>query len=428
MAEHARALSAAGQAEAAAAAVTEALDAQGPEGDGRTWLLRLRAELHAAAGDDRAAATDLEDALGAGDADALPALVAALDRRRLRAAEGGDFAAERDATMRLVDVLPRAGQSDVAEALLAGWTERAPRDAEALRRVGDLHASAGRWDDAVTIFQRLVQAEEGPEQVAAALRLADACERAGRPEEARDGLERAYERNRGDEGLRHRLRALYEGLAMPREAARLWMDDADFAPDEDARFERLRRAGETWLDQASDPGQAVVVLEQARALRPSDHDITVLLADAFTAAERLADASQLLNDAIAGHRNRRSKELAVLQHRMGRLAYAAADHAVEMAWLNAALDTDPQNGQVAAELADVAMELQNYEIALKALRAVALMKSPGPMSRAMAFLKQGRIAHAQGDSKRAIFLARKSLSEDANLTEAQDFLREIGAE
>jgi len=50
------------------------------------------------------------------------------------------------------------------------------------------------------------------------------------------------------------------------------------------------------------------------------------------------------------------------------------------------------------------------------------------MSRAMAFLRQGMIARSQGDAKKAVFLARKALSEDATLEEARAFLREIGAE
>jgi tetratricopeptide (TPR) repeat protein len=151
----------------------------------------------------------------------------------------------------------------------------------------------------------------------------------------------------------------------------------------------------------------------------------VLLADAYASADRLEDASQVLNEAINSHRGRRSKELAVLQHRMGRLAYAAGDHTVELAWLNAALDSDMQNGQVASELAEVAMETENYETALKALRAVTLMKTPGPMSRALAFLRQGQIAQRQGDARKAAFLARKALSEDAALEEAQEFLQSL---
>jgi len=74
------------------------------------------------------------------------------------------------------------------------------------------------------------------------------------------------------------------------------------------------------------------------------------------------------------------------------------------------------------------MELGNHEVSLKALRAITLMKNPSPMSRAQAFLKQGVIALAQGDQKKAVFLARKSLSEDASLDDAHQFLAQLGAE
>ena len=84
--------------------------------------------------------------------------------------------------------------------------------------------------------------------------------------------------------------------------------------------------------------------------------------------------------------------------------------------------------EIAAELADVSMELGNHEVALKALRAVTLMKNPAPMSRAQAFLKQGVIASSQGDAKKAVFLARKALSEDPTLEDAQRFLAQIVAE
>ena len=57
-----------------------------------------------------------------------------------------------------------------------------------------------------------------------------------------------------------------------------------------------------------------------------------------------------------------------------------------------------------------------------------LMKNPAPMSRAQAFLKQGVIALAQNDQKKALFLARKALAEDATLDEAHQFLAQLGAE
>ena len=46
----------------------------------------------------------------------------------------------------------------------------------------------------------------------------------------------------------------------------------------------------------------------------------------------------------------------------------------------------------------------------------------------MAFLKQGQVARTQGDAKKAAFFARKALSEDATLAEAQQFLDGLGGE
>lgn len=278
------------------------------------------------------------------------------------------------------------------------------------------------------VWHQLVGATQGEARIEAALRLADACAQAGHPEQAQAGLETAYEAHRDNVALRGRLRALYEAAGLGPETAALWIDEAAFSEEEGARFEAWRNAGASFADLAGDFAQAVDALEKARALRPSDHETIVRLSDAYTSLERLEEASALLNEAITAHKGRRSKELATLQHRMARLAYAAGDSAVELAWLNAALDTDMQNGQVASELADVAMEAGNYDTALKALRAVTLMKNPGPMSRALAFLRQGQIASAQGDPKKAVFLARKALSEDPQLEEGHAFLRELGVE
>ena len=63
--------------------------------------------------------------------------------------------------------------------------------------------------------------------------------------------------------------------------------------------------------------------------------------------------------------------------------------------------------------------------ALNALRAVTLMKAEGPMTRAEAFLHQARIAHQRGEERRAVLWARKAKSEDPNLQEADEFLRQI---
>jgi hypothetical protein len=62
---------------------------------------------------------------------------------------------------------------------------------------------------------------------------------------------------------------------------------------------------------------------------------------------------------------------------------------------------------------------------MKALRAITLMKNPGPMTRAQAFLRQGILAMNEGDKRKAIFLTKKALTEDPHLEEAQSYLKQL---
>jgi tetratricopeptide (TPR) repeat protein len=115
----------------------------------------------------------------------------------------------------------------------------------------------------------------------------------------------------------------------------------------------------------------------------------------------------------------------MLQQRMGTIAGLIGDQQNQIGWLNAALDTDAQNSEAASLLADVATEVGQLDIALKALKAIALMKSPKPITRAMAYVRQALIAQHQGDVRKAIQLARKAQSEDATLEDAIALLAEL---
>ena len=81
---------------------------------------------------------------------------------------------------------------------------------------------------------------------------------------------------------------------------------------------------------------------------------------------------------------------------------------------------------IEGDIADAAIAVQNYDLAMKALRAITMMEDPKPISRAMAFLKQAQIAQLRGDPRRAQHWARKAKSLDDNLVEADAFLAEIG--
>ena len=423
--EHARDLSSAGDNDAAAAALDEALAQAGEGSASEPSLRRARGAVLRAAGRVAEAVAELELARTREPEVTLPVLLDALDALRDDARARDDRAQERAAANRVATLAADAGDSARACAALESWVEHEPTDKDSLRTLASLHADAARWDAVVSVYQRLANASEGSEKLDATLRLAEACERAERLGDARGSLEEIFREQPENEPARAWLRRVYTALDAHSELAELSLEDARHAPAEAIRFDRLRQAGKLFV-LAGRNEDAVAPLEQALKLRAGDHESTVGLVDAYIAIGNIDSASTLLQTAINGHRNRRSAELGALQYRMARAAAAVGDQGVQLAWLNAALESDHQNGAVASELAELAMTFDDLDTALKALRALTLMKAPGPMTRAEAFYRQGVIAFKQGDPRKAAFLAKRALSEDADLSAARELLTQLG--
>ena len=413
-----------GDVDTAHAEATAALQADTVSATDRPEVLRILARLSAALGDRGAALEALEQGFALDAAGTAGPLVAMLMATRRAAEEAGDMDAARVAVMRLVEVLAAAGDRAQSRDVLADWALSRGDDVGALNRLEAMDLLAERWPDVVESTRRLVVLSQGEEQVEVALLLADAAEAAGTPGSAREGLEQAHRAQPGEARLSERLAALYEAIGARRELAALLIEEAAAAEDEQG-FELYRRAGRLLVDEG-DAEAALGPLSAALGLMPDDHHTQVTLADAYIATQRIAEAGQLLEHAIGEHTRRRSPELAQLQHRMARLAHAVEDRDLEFQWLAAALDADKNNADVAGEYALLAMELEDWDKALLALRAVTLCRTEGVMSRALAFLHQARIAHTRGESRRALLWARKARSEDPDLEEAEAFLAELG--
>jgi tetratricopeptide (TPR) repeat protein len=420
-------LSSAGLHAAGASDVAQALEHHAEPSAERAYLLRMRARLELAVGNPFPAVADLEEAYAFAPKESGHELAHGLDAQRAAAAASGDMETERAATHRLARVLSDVGEHESSRAVLAEWVERSPRDREALRVLRETDLRAERWDDVARHNARLVEVEEGEAQVEAALGLADACRRLGQPQYARDGLEHAQRAQPHDERVRDAIRTLYEEIGAHRELAGMLLEDAAAATgDEERRFGLLRRAGELYVTSVGDAEAALGPLSEAAAMRPEDHDLIILLADSYMGSSRLQEAVELLQDAINSFKKRRSPHLAAMQLRMARIAGISGDPDTQKEWLNVALEADKNNNEVAAELAELAIYLGDDDTALKALRVVTLQKTPGPMTKAVAFLRQAQIAHRQGDQQKAVLWARRARLEDDSLGEAQQFLEQIG--
>jgi tetratricopeptide (TPR) repeat protein len=409
--------------------VTAALAAHASDMARRLPLLLKRASLRIELEDERGALADLEEATTLAGDGARP-IAAELERLSARAAQRGDVSTGRTIGLLLAAVLSKAGDPEGARARLLDLLRRDAKDREALRALAQIDKQAARWDAVIATYRRLVTLEEGDAVVLAASELADACERIGRQEDARGALERARLVAPRAEGLHERLARLYEHIGAYKELAEMSLSYAAEAKDVAGRFAHLVRAGALLVQHVTDSNVAISALEEAHALRPADMECIVLLADAYTLAGRTADAVELVNVAILAHKGKRSRELSALHHRLARAAHSVGDRASELAWLTSALDVDAQNGFVAAELAQIALEDRHLDLATRALRAVTLLKNPttSPMSKAVAYQKLGEVAREQGDVKRAVLLLKRALDEDPTLATARALLDALAVE
>ncbi len=386
-------------------------------------LLVRRAALQTAAGKDDAAFVDLEKAFALSMDVASAPMLAHLEARRAAAAARQDEAAEGAAVLALAGVAARTGDSAGAAYALGRWLAAHPRDLAGWRALQQVHFDAGVWSAAADVARRRLAVEQGPGLEDAAITLADACAQLERPGDAREGLESVLRDQPRSEAVRDRLAALYDAAGDHRALAALSLAAVDTARDDIERFKLLLRAGETLLRTVGDAEASLEPLQRAWQIRPGDIEATVHLADALVLLRRLTEAEAVLRQAVDAAKGRRSRDLAQVQHRLARIAQSGGDDRAALQWLAIALDSDFQNGLVASEVVDAAMALGEDEIALKALRALALMKNPQPMTRGVAFVRQGQIALKQGDKKKAMFFARKALGEDAQLPEAQELFK-----
>ncbi|HEX7840972.1 MAG TPA: tetratricopeptide repeat protein, partial [Kofleriaceae bacterium] len=417
------ALAAAGELDAAQRAIGEALATV--QGAGRLSLLLLRANFRQQLGDDASAVSDLTEAYELDKERGPEDLVNGLERLRVRAERDSDLATERTATLRLAQLLVATGEIERGRAFLVAWIERDPRDADPLYQLCDLDESISHWDGVAAAATRLAYITEGEAQVEAALRAATACTQAGRPAESVPVLELVHQQQPAASVVRDKLRDVYEAAGEFRLLAGVLLADADHGTDPIARFANYKRAAELYLYRLEDAESAQAPAQRALELVPDDHAALMLNVDILIQSGRLDDAGRTLETAI-GAQKKRTPELAVLQQRMGKVAAAQGDKDGQLNWLKKAFDVDRKNAEVAAELAHLATEIGDYELALKPLRAITLMDNPSPITRPMALLWEARIEHFRGNRAKAELWAKKALREDPAFSDAQQFLDELG--
>jgi tetratricopeptide (TPR) repeat protein len=181
------------------------------------------------------------------------------------------------------------------------------------------------------------------------------------------------------------------------------------------------------LNERKSPVDAVPLLEQATALVPSDRELLLLLCDAYTAAHRERDAAQVLEKVIASFGGRRTKELSLYHHRLGKALAQLGDKDVALAQLDMAFKIDPGSISVLKDLGVLALETNDLERAQKTFKALLLQRldPQAGISKGEVFCYLGEISAKQGDKAKAVQMLERAIENEPSLARAKAKLREL---
>ncbi len=180
----------------------------------------------------------------------------------------------------------------------------------------------------------------------------------------------------------------------------------------------LRRAAEIHLKERGVAADAVPLLERATALTPMDRDLLLLLCDAYSAAGRPRDAASVLEKVIASFGNRRTKELSLYHHRLGRALASLGDKDIAIAQLDMAFKIDPGSVGVLKDLGVLALETNDLDRAQKTFRALLLQRLDPSfgISKGEVFFYLGEICAKQGDRQKAVQMLERAIENEPSLS------------
>lgn len=321
--------------------------------------------------------------------------------------------------LRWIDWLIAQDRLDVAQQRLSALAAEMSETPVVLERLARLAQQRGHADEAIKARVQLLNLASESDRAARICDLYDTCEQLNRPAAARAELELAHRTDPDDYRLTRRLTRLYERINAPTELAQLILSSTSELTDTEAASDSLVRAAQ--LVRSKSPAQALEFLEKAEQLHanaPAELELARLHAENgrtnlaiqfFTLAASSADARYAQERANANY------ELAQLHLSIDQLAEA---HDA----LSAAFRFRPKNAALALQVAQLAIDLSDDEVAKRALRVLVSLKggpedgedsvSSGTKSKAYYYL--GRMLNGQGDVPGARRMITRALEEDAS--------------
>ncbi|HTJ83826.1 MAG TPA: tetratricopeptide repeat protein, partial [Polyangiaceae bacterium] len=198
----------------------------------------------------------------------------------------------------------------------------------------------------------------------------------------------------------------------------------------------LKTVADIQKTKIGDAAAAADLLKEASDLVPTDRDLLLALCDAYSESQRGKQAVEVLKKIVESYGGRRSKEVAVIHHRLARAYLADGDKTAALAELDTAFKIDPGAIVVLRDLGILALELADadpsqkdayVDRAGKTFKALLLQRldEGAPITKSEVFYYLADVAHRQGDDKRAIQMLERALDNDKNYERAKELLAKL---
>jgi tetratricopeptide (TPR) repeat protein len=393
------------------------------------------------------------------DADLVELVKSQLDAARA----AGNVSAEMTLLVRLGEMSERRlGDVSAAQDAYEQVLERDAAHRPALEALARIAERRSDWERASAALASLVALSTGSAGVAVALRLADVREKLGDATGVEEALQRGLALDPGNVELRSMLRTRWERSGRWAELADLLIGDADLIaaahPDLSAAVQEppaapplsparggsmppphpvpspiaqqvklLRAAADIQMMRQNAPERAVAVLERAARLVPQDRELLLALCDAYGAANRGREAAQVLERVIGSFGARRTKELAVYHHRLGRALSQLGERDRAFLQFDMAFKIDPGSIAVLRDLGVLAFETNDLERAQKTFRALLLQRldAGAGITKGEVFYYLGEISAKLGDRPKAVQMFERSIENDPSMDRARARLAEL---
>jgi golgin subfamily B member 1 len=313
--------------------------------------------------------------------------------------------AARNAWVRAADLW--AAQKEPDRAIAAYREAAALGSSMAIEALARLYADKKEWMSAAQALEWLFDAATAEAKVSCGLAIADAYVRVGERDLARSRLAELLVVAPRDQSVRERLVALYREDSVWGPLANLLASGATTTDDRDERLRLLVESVEIYLRQLSDPERAIPLAQSALELDPESTELCLDLGEALVAVGRHDDAVAVFRRGLGAPGDRRPKNAGLLHKNLARALLRAGRRSDALDELGTAARLSPTEPSILYDLAKLATEEGNLDVAERTLRALLLaLHHPAQAtaeapSRAEVYLDLSRVLEAKGDSEQA---------------------------